>query len=160
MLPLPQCCTLSAHEEATLPLSPSPLPWLSPLRLPLPSPLSLPTPLPSLLPSPIAVAVAHCRCGRRQPFPPQSLLRCRQPSLLPWLSPLPSPLPLAIAIVSFTIGHCSCHLRWPSPSPVPLAISESCCLGAARIECNQSKQRMLTLFYFVQTLGGALIKAG
>jgi hypothetical protein len=41
-----------------------------------------------------------------------------------------------------------------------LAISESCCLGAAKIVLNQSKQRMLTLFYFVGTLGGVLIEAG
>ncbi len=40
------------------------------------------------------------------------------------------------------------------------AISESCCLGAARIVFKQFKQRMLTLFYFVWTVGGALIKAG
>ncbi len=43
---------------------------------------------------------------------------------------------------------------------MPLAISESCCLGAARIVFNQLKQRMLTLFYFVWTVGGALVKAG
>jgi hypothetical protein len=41
-----------------------------------------------------------------------------------------------------------------------LAISESCYLGTAKILFNQSKQRMLTLFYFVQTVGGALVKAG
>ncbi len=39
------------------------------------------------------------------------------------------------------------------------AISESCCLGAAKIVLNQLKQRMLTLFYFVRTVGGALIEA-
>ncbi len=42
---------------------------------------------------------------------------------------------------------------------MPSAISESCCLGAARIVFNQLKQRMITLFYFVRTVGGALIKA-
>ncbi len=41
-----------------------------------------------------------------------------------------------------------------------MAISKSCCLGTARIVFNQMKQRMLTLFYFVWTVGGALIKAG
>ncbi len=40
------------------------------------------------------------------------------------------------------------------------AISESCCLGEAKIVFNQLKQRMLALFCFVQTVGGALIKAG
>jgi hypothetical protein len=69
------------------------------------------------------------------------------------------PLLLAIA-VSVTIGHCSCHLHWPSLSPLPSAISESCCLGAARIVFDQLMQRMLTLFYFDWTVGGALIKAG
>jgi hypothetical protein len=55
-------------------------------------------------------------------------------------------------------------LQLPLPSAItiamPLAISESCCLSVARIVFNQLKQRMLTLFYFVQTVGGALIKAG
>jgi hypothetical protein len=96
---------------------------------------------------------AICRCGCRQPLPPLSLLCCRQP--------LPSPLPLKLAIaISVTVGHCSCHLHWASLSPLPLAISKSCCLGAARIVFNQLKQRMLTIFYFVWTVGGALIKAG
>ncbi len=43
---------------------------------------------------------------------------------------------------------------------MPLAVSESCCLGAARVVFDQSKQRMLTLFYFVRTVGGVLIEAG
>ncbi len=43
---------------------------------------------------------------------------------------------------------------------MPSAISESCCLGVAKIVFNQLKQRMLTLFYFVQTVGGVLFKAG
>jgi hypothetical protein len=43
---------------------------------------------------------------------------------------------------------------------MPSAISKSCCLGTARIVFDQSKQRMLTLFYFVGTLGGVLIKDG
>jgi hypothetical protein len=85
-----------------------------------------------------------------------SLLHRRQPLLLL----LPSPSPLAIAI-SVTVGHCSCHLRWPSLSPLPSAISKSCCLGAARFVFDQLKQRMLTLLlYFVRTVVGALIKAG
>ncbi len=145
---------MPAHEEATLPLSSSPLPWPLPLQSPLQSPLPLPTPSPLLLPLPIAVAVSHCRCGRHRPLLPPSLLRCRQPLPLP----LPLPLPSAIA-VSLTIDHPSCHLHWPSLSPWPLAISESCCLGVARIVFNQLKQRMLTLFYFVWTVGGTLIKS-
>jgi hypothetical protein len=151
--PLPQRCTSPAHEEATLPLSLLPLPWLLPLQSPLQSPSPLPTlsPLPSLLP--IAITIGHLPLNRRQPLPPLSLLRCRQPS------PPPSPLLSAIAL-SVTVSHCSCHLHWASPLPLPLAISESCCLGAVRIVFNQLKQRMLTLFYFVRTVGGALIKAG
>ncbi len=43
---------------------------------------------------------------------------------------------------------------------MPSAISERCCLGAARIVFDQLKQRMLTLFYFFGTMGGVLIKAG
>ncbi len=178
ILPLPQCCTLPAHEVATLPLSLLPLLWPLPLQSPLlslspspspspslsPSPLPLPSPLPSLspllspllflLPLPIAVAVAIGRycCGCHCPLPPPSLSRCHQPL------PLPSPLPSAIAI-SITVGHCRCHLHQPSSLPSPLAIAKSCCLGAARILFKQLKQIMLTLFYFVQTVGSALIKA-
>ncbi len=153
MSPLPQRCTLLAHEEATLPLSLLPSPWPMPLQLPSPSPLPSPTLLPSPLPSPIAIAVSHCHCGCLQPSPPPSLLRYRQPL------PLPLPSPLAIA-VSVTIGHHSFHLRWPSLSPLPAAISKSCCLGAARIVFYQLKQRMLALFFFFLTVGYALIKAG
>ncbi len=151
--PCHSAALFSAHEEATLPSSLSPSPWPSPLRLPLPSPSSLPTPWPTLLPSPIVVAVGHSRCNRRQPLPLPSLLHCHQPS------PLPSPLPLAIA-VSITIGHLSCHLSRPSPLPLLSTMFKSCCLGAARIVFDQLKQRMRTLFYFVWTVGGALIKAG
>jgi hypothetical protein len=108
----------------------------------------------------IAVAVAHRH--RRQPLPLRLPLTiaaalsacCRQPLLLPLLSLLPSAINF-----SFTVGHCSCHLRWPSLSPLLSAISKSYCLGAARIVFNQLKQRMLPLFYFVQTVGSALIKA-
>jgi hypothetical protein len=78
-------------------------------------------------------------------------------------------LPSAIAVaVALAVSHCRLHHRWPSQLPLPLAItiamlsaiSESCCLGAARIVFNQLKQKMLTLLYFVHTVGGALIKAG
>ncbi len=154
MLPLPQCCTLPAHEKATPPLSLSPLLGPSPLQLPLPSPSPLPTPLPSPSLLPIAIAVGHCHCSRRQSLLPPSLLCCRQPSL----SLLPSPSAIAVSV---TVGQCSCHLRQPSsPSPSLSAISECCCLGAVRIVFNQLKQRMLTLFYFVWTVGSALIEAG
>jgi hypothetical protein len=78
-------------------------------------------------------------------------------------------LPSAIAVaIALAVGHC--HLRHRRPLqlllplaitiPMPLAISRSCCLGMARIVFNQLKQRMLTLFYFVLTVGGALIEAG
>ncbi len=129
MSPIQKHYSLLPHEEATLP-SWSPLLWPSPLPLPLPSPTPalLPLPLPSLSPSqpPIAVAAAvgHC-CGRREPLPPPSLLRCRQPSLLP--------LPLLSDIaVSVIVGHRSCHCRppsllpcrWPFPRVVALARQE------------------------------------
>jgi hypothetical protein len=76
-------------------------------------------------------------------------------------------LPSAIAVaITLAIGH-HLHHRRPSQLPLPLAItvamllaiSESCCLGAARIVFDQLKQKMLTLFYCVWTVGGALIKA-
>ncbi len=152
MSPIQKCCILQTHEEATLPLSLLPSLWPSPLPLPLPSPLSSPTPPPLLLPLPnaVAIAIGHCRCGHSQPSPPPSLLSSCQPSLLP----LPSPSPSAIA-ASVTVSHHSCHLHWSSPSPLLPAISKSCCLGAAMIVFEQLKQRMLTLFYFVWTVGDA-----
>jgi hypothetical protein len=156
VLPLPQCCTLLAHEEATLPSSLSPSLWPLPLQSSSPLPLPLPSlsPFMSMLPLPIAVAVAigHCCCSCRHPSLPPSLLHCRQPLLLSLA------LPLTIA-VSVTVGNRSCHLHWPSPSPLPLPIAESCCLGVARIVFEKLKQIMLTLFYFVRTVGGAQIKA-
>ncbi len=156
MLPLPQRCALPAHEKATLSLSLLPLPWPLPLRLLSPllsqSPSPSPSLLTSLLPLPSAVAVGHCRHGRHCLLP--------QPSPSYPCHPLPLLLPLLLAIaVSVTVGHHSYHLRWPSLLPLPLAISESCCLGMARIVFEQFKQIMLILFYFVWTVGGALIKA-
>jgi hypothetical protein len=78
---------------------------------------------------------------------------------------LPSAITVAVALA---IAHCRLHHRRPSQLPLPSAITvatpsaifESCCLGAARIVLNQSKQRMLTLFNFVRTVGGVLIEAG
>ncbi len=149
--PLPQHCTSPAHEEATHPSSLLPLPWPSPLQLPLLSLLLLLSPSP--LSIAVAIAVGHCRRGCCCPLPPMLPSHCRQPL------PLPSPLPSAIAIF-VTVSQHSRHLRWPSPLPSLLAIAESCCLGAARIVFKQFKQIMLSLFYFVWTVGGTLIKAG
>ncbi len=158
--PLPQRCTLPVHEEATLPLLLSSLPWPLPLQLSLPSllpstsTLPLPLLLPLLSPLPIAVTVAigHYRCNCPCPLLLLSPLRCCQPS------PLLSPLPSSIAI-SITVSHCSPHIHWPSPLPSPSAIAKSCCLGAARVVFEQLKQIMLTLFYFVLTLGSTLFKS-
>ena len=78
-------------------------------------------------------------------------------------------LPSAIAFaVALAVRHCRLRHRRPLQLPSPLAItiampsaiSESCCLGTARIVFDQSKQRMLTLFYFVGTVGGVFIEAG
>ncbi len=145
-------CTLPAHEEATLPLSLLPLLWPSPLQSPLPSPSLSLTPSSLPLPSPIAVAVdvSHCCCGCRQPSPLPSLLHRHQ--LLPLLLLLLSLLPLPLAIAVFVIvGHCSCHLRWPLPSPLLSAISNRCCLGAARIVFDQFKQRMLNFLFWLDS---------
>jgi hypothetical protein len=108
----------------------------------------------------VAIAIAHHHC------------RCRGPLLRsPWtiVTAISVALPSAIAVaVALAVGHCRlCHCR-PSQLPLlsaitvamPLAISKSCCLGAAWIVFDQSKQRMLTLFYFVGTVGGVLIEAG
>jgi hypothetical protein len=128
----------------------------------------------------------HCHCCRHLRC--HCRLHCRCCCRGHRNHPLPLPLPLAIA-VAVSVNHCRHHLccvavshcccrrpcrrPLPSPSPsaitiamplaitaaMPLDISEHCCLGAARILFNQLKQRMLTLFYIVCTVGGALIKA-
>jgi hypothetical protein len=95
----------------------------------------------------VTVAVAH-RCHR-----------CHWP-LLNHHAAISVMLPSAIAVaVTLAVGRCRLHHRWPSPLPSPSAISESCCLCAARIVFKKLKQKWLTLFYFVQTVGGTLIKA-
>jgi hypothetical protein len=108
----------------------------------------------------------HCHCNCPLPLP---LLLVIANSITSTIAAAISVvLPSAIAVaVTLAVGHCRLHHRWPSqlslPSAItvamPLAISESCCLGAARIVFNQLKQRMLTLFYFVRTVGSALSKA-
>jgi hypothetical protein len=109
----------------------------------------------------IAVAVDRCRCC--QPLPlrsPSTIATTISVALL-------SAITVAVAI-ALAIGNCCPHHRWPSQLPSPLAITvtiavghfQELLLGAARIVFDQLKQRMLTLFYFVWTVGGALIKAG
>jgi small-conductance mechanosensitive channel len=97
----------------------------------------------------VAVTIAHRCCRCRRPLP------LWLPSTIP--AAIFVALPSAIAVaVALAIGHCRLHHRWLSQLPLPsaitvtmlLAISESCCLGAARIVFNQLKQRMLTLFLF------------
>jgi hypothetical protein len=122
----------------------------------------------------------HCRLHCRRHCHHRRHCCCNLPSLLL----LPSAIAVAVAVnhccrhlccVALSHRCCRCPCRWPLPSPSPLAIavtlpsaiivampsaiSKSCCLGAARIVFNQLKQRILTLFYFVRTVGGALIKA-
>jgi hypothetical protein len=89
-------------------------------------------------------------------------------SPLPIIAAVFFALPSAIAIaVALAIGHCRLSHCWQLQSPFPLAITvalpsaiaKSCCLGVVRIVFKQFKQIMLTLFYFVWTVGGALIKA-
>jgi hypothetical protein len=71
------------------------------------------------------------------------------------------------AAVALAIGHCRLRHHWQSQLPSPLAVTVavavahcSCCLGVTRIVFEQFNQKMLTLFYFVWRVGGALIKAG
>jgi hypothetical protein len=105
----------------------------------------------------------HCCCRHRCVAIAYRHHRCCQPLPL-WLpstiaTTISVALPSAIAVaVALAFGHCRLHHRWPSQLPLPLAItiamlsaiSESCCLGAEKNLFNQLKQRMLTLFYFVQ----------
>ncbi len=109
----------------------------------------------------VAVAIAHCHRRCHQPLP------LRSPSTI--AAAISVTLPSAIVVaVALAVGHCRLRHRWTLQLLLPfaitiamlLAISKSCCLSAARIEFDQLKQRMLTLFYFVWTVGGALIKAG
>ncbi len=109
----------------------------------------------------VAVAIAHCRYCCSQPLP------LRLPSTIAAAISVAPPSAIVVTI-ALAISHCRCCHRWPLQLPLPsaitvpmlLAISESCCLGMARIVFNQLKQQMLTLFLFVCKVGGALIKAG
>ncbi len=109
----------------------------------------------------IAIAIAHRRC------------HCCRPLLLHSPSTIAAAISVtllsAIAVtVTLAVGHCRLRHHRPLQLPsllsitiaMPSAVSESCCLGAARIVCDQLKQRMLTLFYCVWTVGSALIEAG
>jgi hypothetical protein len=105
----------------------------------------------------IAIAVAHRRCHWPLPL--------RSPSTIAATVSiaLRSAIAIAIAVtIALAIGHCRLHHRRPSQLPSPLAITVTVTIGhfRARIVFDQLKQRMLTLFYFVWTVGGALIKAG
>ncbi len=109
----------------------------------------------------VAVTIAHCCCHCHWP------LRLRSPSTIAATISIASPSAIAVTF-ALAVGHCRlCHRR-PSqlPTPLaitiamPLAISESCCLSAARVVFDHLKQRMLTLFVCVGTVGGALIEAG
>jgi hypothetical protein len=127
----------------------------------------------------------HCRRHLRRHFRLRYRRNCHRRHNCPSPSPLPSAIAIGVAInhccrhlCCVAISHCCClhpcqshcylRHRWPSqlPSPsaitvaMPLAISENCFLGMARILFDQLKQRMLNLFYFVWTVGGALIEAG
>ncbi len=109
----------------------------------------------------IAVTIAHCCCCCRWPLP------LWLPSTI--TAAISVTLPSAIAVpVALAVGQCClCH-RWPLQLPLPSAItvampsaiSESCCLGAARIVFDQLKQRMHNLYDFVWTVGSTLIEAG
>ncbi len=105
----------------------------------------------------------HCRWCCCWPLPLQL------PSTIAIAAAISVALPSAITVaIALAVSHCRLRHRRPSQLPLPLAItiamplaiSESCCLGAARIVFNRLKQRMLSLFYFVWTVGGALIEAG
>ncbi len=109
----------------------------------------------------IAVAIAHRRHCCRWPlllWSPSTIAAAISVALL-------SAITVAVALV---VGHCRLPHRRPSQLPLqlaitvtmPSAIAKSCCLSAARIVFDQLKQRMLTLFCFVRTVGGILIEAG
>ena len=109
----------------------------------------------------IAVAVAHCR----RPWP--LLLRLPLTIAAAVSVALPSAIAIAVA-VALAVSHCRLRHHWPSQLPSPLAITITIAAGHLQElvlrhgkNCIQKiMQRMLTLFYFVRTLGGTLIKAG
>jgi hypothetical protein len=140
-LPLPQCCTLPAHEEATLPC--------------------------------VSCCDGHCcRCCCRSHCNRGCPLCHRRHCRRRWQSP--SPLPSAIAI-TVAADHrrcplrcrrpCHCNRCWPLPLPLPLAIAFAVAIGHRRCCCclplpfEQFKQIMLTLFYLLWAVSGALIAA-
>ncbi len=109
----------------------------------------------------------HCHCHRCCHLPCCCRLRCRCRCSCRRNRPLPLPLLAAIAIavtvnhqrdhlcwaaviavaVALAVGHCRLRHRQPLQLPLllaitvimPLAISESCCLGMAKIVFNQLK---------------------
>ncbi len=153
--PLPQRCTLLAHKEATLPC----VSCCDGYRLRhrccshsnhrcclhccphchrcWPSPLLSP----SSIPVAVTIGHHHCRC--------RCHCRCHHHCNRCLPSPLPSP---SATIVAIAVGHHCRRRRWPlllslpSLSPLPLPF-------------EQLKQIMLTLFYLVCAVSGALIAA-
>jgi hypothetical protein len=131
----------------------SSLPLLLPLPLQSPSLSLSPLPLLSAIAVPITLGHRHCHC--------------RWPLLL--LLPLPSAIAIAVAVdvavvvivasaIAISIGHqhCHCHCKHHLPRKRKRPSLESCPLCAATIIFKQFKQIMITLFYFVQTVSGAL----
>ncbi len=84
MTPLSQCCTLPAHEEATLPLSLLPSPW--------PLPLQSPFALPSAITVAVALAIGNCCLCHHRPLQPSlsaitvAVAVGHFQELLPWCS--------------------------------------------------------------------------
>ncbi len=129
-LPLPQRCTLPAHEEATLPCV-SCCDCNIIVAVAVPVAIAIAVAILVVVDFAIAIAVGHCRCLCHPPLllplaighHRHGLHLCRPLGLpLPldccWQScchrcrPLPMPLPSAIAVV---ISHCQCHRRWQLP---------------------------------------------
>ncbi len=163
-LPLPQCCTLLAREEITLPCASRHDDNF-------------------IVAVAIAIAIAghchhslHCHCRHCCCCHHHHHCHCN------YFRPLPLPSPSAITF-AVAISHCRRHWRWSLLFPLPLAIAvagsvvvtiaiaisignwcchcrdkchlpqkrrrpslESCCLGAATIIFKQLKQIILTFF--------------
>jgi hypothetical protein len=106
----------------------------------------------------VTVAYHRCHC------------RCHWQLLSQLLSPITAAISFAllsaiVVTIALAVGHCRLRHHQQPQSPFPLDITAAVAVTHSRellpwwIVFKQFEQIILALFYFVQTVGGALIKA-
>jgi hypothetical protein len=115
VLPLPQCCTSPAHEEATLPS-------LIALAVAIAIAIAVTIYVTIADSIAVAVAVAHCHPHCRQPLPLQS------PSTIAAAISIASLSAITVA-VALAIGHCCLRHHWLSQLPFLSAIAVAIAVG-------------------------------